>query len=157
MPDEPGRWIDHPLLEELPEPPPGWIATPGAILLAVETPRGTTPYRWDCAIALAWARSPATGIVAVLLAWESVWSPRDEARPRRLAPRWGWYRFNPPQCRAMKAVRTPNPWGQEWWGRPQGAPISVAMREAAASLPPELRATALRQATPEEIADLPHV
>lgn len=157
MPDEPGRWIERPILDELPAPLPGWIAVPGAILLAIETPPRTTPYRWDCAVALAWARSPATGTVAVLLAWASIWRPRDEARRDRVEPRWGWYRFNPRQCRAMNGVRTPNAWGQEWWGAAPNASISRAMREAVASLPPELRAAALRQATPEEIAHLPHV
>lgn len=133
-------WVEDALLQPLPTPPPEWIVVPGALKLAVTTPPGET-YRWEVAVAVAWAVSPVTGTWAVLLAWEDL---RRGEYGRVVAPRRAWCRYEPDQCGVMQPTQTPNPWGMAWFGRPIGGAMARAVDAAVASLPERLRETAAK-------------
>jgi hypothetical protein len=154
MADDQGRWLEPLLLDPLPAPPADWITVPGGVVLAVQTPPGVEPYRWYPAVALAWAQSPATAVWGVLLAWEAM---RRGPVHDETAPRYGWHRFDPDRCRAMKATPVPNGWGLEWWGKRTDSATTAAVREALALLPAGMRAAAVRPATPDEAGQLPTV
>jgi hypothetical protein len=137
-------WVEVPLLRLVPTPYPEWIVAPGALVLAVSTPPGVEPYDWYKTVALAWARSPSTGVWAALMAWEAM--RRIGSADAVLAPRWAWCRIEAERCQVMKKTATPNPWELQWWGGIAAAPMAEAMEAAAASLPPELRKRALTPA-----------
>ena len=149
-----GPWLEDELLQVLPAPRPEWILAPGALCLAVSTPRGVTPYRWHSAVAVAWACSPATGTWGVLLAWEAM-RRYPGSRPR-MAPRCSWLRCVVDQCTVMKPTQVPNAWGLGWWGTSLDGPAARAIEAAVASLPEELRGRAVIPADPDtDLSELP--
>ena len=129
-------WVTAPLLKPLPAPLPAWIVAPGALRLAVSTPPGL-PYDWYGAVAVAWARSPATGVWAVLLADQAL--RRIGGAEPVLSPRCGWFRYAADQVSVIEPVAASNPWGQAWHGESPDGPTQAAIDVAVASLPVELQ------------------
>lgn len=156
MPDRPGRWTEPPILPEVPAPPPGRILVRGARLVRIydgtesRTVSGRPrPDGGREAVILAWARMPDGGW-AILLAWTSYWLWENPPHQTALA-RHGWYRLDEERVKPRKPPRTLTE-GADWHGWHPESEISIAIRRAAETLPPEMREQAMRPA-PEPPAD----
>lgn len=143
MPDRPGRWTEPPILPEVPAPPPDRIVVRGARLVRVygssESRDVAGKPRRDGgreAVVLAWARMP-DGAWAVLMAWTRYWTDEDPPHGTALAQH-GWYRYDEERVKPQK-TRRPNYEGAEWHGWHEDSELAQAIRDAAATLPPEMR------------------
>lgn len=134
--------MDEPILPELPAPPVERIAVRGAQrlrVLNVDSPNPGSRGGFTECVALAWARLP-DGDWAALLAWLSGWRGEDGRTTGR--GRFGWYRVLEDRTKAMPIWPHRDP-DVEWHGYHADDEIAVAMREAAATLPEQLREAAL--------------
>lgn len=139
--DAPGRWVDEPVLPELPPPPVHLIRTEGAYLIRVMNVDAHNPAsREGYTEAVVLATAPlADGGTGVLVAWLGGWQEGHRTTGRG---RYGWCRrledrvreVDPPQRRID---------GAEWHGHHAEGEFAEAVRQAAESLPEELRAKAL--------------
>ncbi len=136
-----GRWVDEPILPELPAPPAHLVQVRGAQLVAVRyvDPAGRRRGEGD-AVILAWAPLPAGGW-AVLVAWIGAWQQNNRTTG---APRWAWCRYDKDLVRPAKPSRPlVEREGFEWHGWHRDSDLAEAVRQAAASLPEHLREAAL--------------
>ena len=147
--DRDGHWVESPLLPDaVPAPPLDRIVIYGAKLVRVYgEPGGKKPDGGREAVIVAWARMP-DGRWAVLLAWAGHWMSEKGPHQSERA-RWGWYVLDPERVKP----RTPPQVlyeGAMWTGWHEDSELSIAMREAAGTLPGDMQAAALKPAPDPE-------
>lgn len=143
-----GHWAEKLLLTEVAAPPPARIETHGASLVRVFGPDG--PAKGDGgreAIVLARAQLP-DGRWAILVAWARHWAYENPPHQTERAY-WSWCVY---EQRRVVPKRPPRLLyeGAMWHGWHEDSELSVAMRAAAASLPGDMQAAALKPARDEE-------
>jgi hypothetical protein len=147
MDDEGGRWIEEPLLPELPAPAADQIIVRGAQLVRVvfgDVAADSRHQGYTEAVVLAWAKT-AQGGWGVLLAWGGSWRQRNGRST--VKARWAWCRLLPDRVTPVPRPRALLP-EDEWHRHHPGSEFSEAVRAAAASLPEHLRDRALQPAEP---------
>lgn len=146
--DAGGRWVEDPVLPELPAPPTSLIRVRGAQLLRVynvdSSNRGSRRGYTDT-VALAWARLPEGGW-ALLAAWQGSWRGQGGRTTGRA--RWGWVRLL--QDRVEAVERPPRIEGFAWFGWAEDSALGEAVRAAALLLPEHLRKAALTPKAPPD-------
>lgn len=164
MDERPGRWVDEPPLPILPKAGPGVELALGARLVRVYVIKTVAGQQrragFQEIVVIARARLKDGGI-GLLAAWIGAW--QQGARTTG-GPRWAWLRYDPPppgqldplqpMPRSRRENRTE---GIAWHGWHVRSDLAQAIRGAAASLPHEQRAAALRPLpdpeTPPTVAD----
>jgi hypothetical protein len=136
-----GRWVDEPVLPELPPPPAHLIRVEGAQLIRVlNVEAHNPPSRGGYTEAVVLATAPlADGGTGALVAWLGGWQEGHRTTGRG---RYAWCRrledrvreVDPPQRRIE---------GAEWHGHHELSEFAAAVRQAAELLPEEMRADAL--------------
>lgn len=139
-----GHWAEKPLLTEVPAPPPAAIETHGAALVRIFGPDG--PAKADAgreAVVLARAQMP-DGPWAILVAWARHWAWESPPHQTERAY-WSWCLY---EQHRVKPKRPPTLLydGAMWDGWHEASEINVAMRQAAATLPGDMQASALKPA-----------
>lgn len=144
--DDSGRWVDDPPLPAIATPPPAeLIRVHGSQLVRIYTIDDPDPRRrrgFTEALFIAWAPL-CGGDWAVLAAWLGAW--QSGARTTG-GGRWAWLRLTTDdvgrgRVKAVKPHRFDDE--DEWHGHHPLADVSIAFREAAASLPEHQRAAAI--------------
>lgn len=144
--DAGGRWVEEPILPELPPPPPNLVRVRGAQLIRVTAfdPAGNRRGFTE-AVVLAWAPLRGGGW-GVLTAWLSGWQSAGRTTGRG---RWAWCRL-PDDLSLVTPMPPPRHLleDDEWHGHHPDHGITIAMRQAALTLPEPLRDAALAPAGP---------
>lgn len=144
--DAGGRWVEEPILPELPPPPPNLVRVRGAQLIRVTAfdPAGNRRGFTE-AVVLAWAPLRGGGW-GVLTAWLSGWQSGGRTTGRG---RWAWCRL-PDDLSLVTPMPPPRNLleDDEWHGHHPDHGITIAMRQAALTLPEPLRDAALAPAAP---------
>jgi len=137
----PGRWVDEPVLPELPTgPPPHLIRVEGARLIRVMNVDAHNPASRDgYTEAVVLATAPLGGGTGVLVAWLGGWQEGHRATGRG---RYAWCRLLEDRVREVAPPRAKID-GAEWHGHHAEGEFAGAVRQAAELLPEEMRAAAL--------------
>ena len=138
--------MDEPPLPEITPPPERLVRVHGARLVRIYTIDHPDPRRREGfteALLLAWAPVPGTRDWAVLTAWLGHWQHGGRTTGKG---RWAWLRLADGdvargRVRAATPVLMPE---DEWHGHDPTAQFTIGARQAAASLPEQLRAQALQ-------------
>ncbi len=142
----PGRWVDDPVLPELPPPPVHLIRVDGAQLIRVMNVdahnRGS---RGGYTEAVVLATAPlGDGGTGILAAWLGGW---QEGHRTTGKGRYGWCRLLADRVREVAPPRAKID-GAEWHGHHVEGEFAGAVRQAAELLPEEMRAKALAPKPP---------
>ncbi len=138
---QPGRWVDAPILPELPPPPARLVRVDGAQLIRVynvDAPNPGSRGGYNEAVVLAWAPL-ADGGRGVLAAWLGGW---QEGHRTTGKGRFGWCRLLSDRVREIPPPRAKIE-GAEWHGHHELSEFAAAVRQAAELLPEPVRAAAL--------------